>query len=178
MPLSKKIVIVGPKCGGKTALANYLSERFDPDDERSKKAKLNLDTYTPTAGTRIIEMTVKGFDVELWDTSGDHKYENCWKAMMTEADGVILVYNPDAPAQDEQIEDWYDFFVKKNGLANEQCVAIAFRTNQGSNERFRAPPLFSKVTAALISANNVGDAADLFQDLAQGMGIMGTKSRK
>ena len=107
MPIAKKIVIVGPKCVGKTALTNYLAEKFDPDDERSKKAKLNLDTYTPTAGTRILEMTVKGFDVELWDTSGDHKYESCWKAMMTEADGIILVYNPDAPAQDEQIEDWY-----------------------------------------------------------------------
>jgi intraflagellar transport protein 22 len=179
MPLSKKIVLVGPKCVGKTALANYLNDKFDTDEDRAAKAKLNLDTYTPTAGTRILEMTVKGFDVELWDTSGDHKYESCWKAMMTEADGVILVYNPDAPAQDEQIEDWFDFFVRKNGLQNEQCMAIAFRTNQGTTERFRAPPLFSKVTAALVSANNVSDVVDMFVDIATGTSsIMGDRSRK
>ena len=165
---SKKIVLVGPKGAGKSALASYLSEKFDPDEDRRKKAKLNLDNYNPTAGTRIVEMTVKGIDVELWDTSGDHKYENCWRALMTEADGVILVYNPDAPAQDEQIEDWYDFFVRKNGLDNDQCMAIAFRTNDGTTERFRAPPLFSKVTAALITANNVSDVADMFIDHVRG----------
>ena len=167
MPQGKKIVLVGPKGSGKSALTSYLSECFDSDEERRKKAKLVLDNYSPTAGTRIVEMTVKGIDVELWDTSGDHKYENCWRAMMTEADGVVLVYNPDAPAQDEQIEDWYDFFVRKNGLDNDQCMAIAFRTSDGATERFHAPP-FSKVTAALITANNVSDVVDMFTDHVRG----------
>ena len=35
---SKKIVIVGPKGAGKSALTSYLSEKFDPDEERRKKA--------------------------------------------------------------------------------------------------------------------------------------------
>jgi hypothetical protein len=55
-----------------------------------------------------------------------------------DSDGVILVYNPDAPAQDQQIGDWFEFFVKKNGLKEEQCMIFAHRGNQGiSNERFR-----------------------------------------
>lgn len=55
---------------------------------------------------------------------------------MADADGVILVYNPDAPSQDQQINDWFEFFVKKNGLKDEQCMVFAHRSGQ-STERFR-----------------------------------------
>ena len=55
---------------------------------------------------------------------------------MAEADGIVLIYNPDAPAQDQQINDWFDFFVKKNGLRDEQCMIFAHRTGE-STERFR-----------------------------------------
>ncbi|RYY81214.1 hypothetical protein EON63_15890 [archaeon] len=37
-----------------------------------------------------------------------YRYEGCWRAIMSECDGVVLVYNPDAPAQDQQLNDWYD----------------------------------------------------------------------
>ncbi len=55
---------------------------------------------------------------------------------MADTDGVILVYNPDAPAQDQQISDWFDFFVKKNGLKDEQCMIFAHRV--GNSEKFKA----------------------------------------
>ena len=57
---------------------------------------------------------------------------------MNEADGVLLVYNPDAPAQDQQIGDWFDFFVRKNGLRDEQCMVFAHRQSLNNNEKFRA----------------------------------------
>jgi hypothetical protein len=41
---------------------------------------------------------------------------------MAEADGVILVFSPDVPGQDQQISDWFDFFVKRNGLKEDQCM--------------------------------------------------------
>lgn len=62
---------------------------------------------------------------------------------MHEADGVILVYNPDAPAQDQQIGDWYDFFVRKNGLKDEQTIVFAHRTDLSNGDRFR-PRKFSR----------------------------------
>lgn len=64
------------------------------------------------------------------------RYESGWKAIMTGADGVILVYCPDAPSQDQLICDWYDYFVKKNGLKDEQCIVLAHRTSH-TTERFR-----------------------------------------
>ena len=41
---------------------------------------------------------------------------------MTNADGILLVYNPDAPGQDQQVADWFDFVIRKNGLKGEQCL--------------------------------------------------------
>ncbi len=59
---------------------------------------------------------------------------------MHEADGIILVYNPDSPGQDEQIADWLDFFVRKNGLSDEQCMVFAHRTNPSSNQSDKFRP--------------------------------------
>ena len=63
------------------------------------------------------------------------RYEGGWKALMAYTDGVILVYNPDAPGQDQQLSDWFDYFVKRNGLKDEQCLIFAHR--EKSNEKFK-----------------------------------------
>lgn len=86
---------------------------------------------------------------------------------MAEADGVILVYNPDAPAQEQQLGDWFDFFVRKNGLKDEQCMIYAHR-NINATERFRArksllsesaPPYFSSLHRASTSPFPIARAA-------------------
>ena len=41
--------------------------------------------------------------IELWDTSGDFKYEKCWDAIKKDTHGVIFVYNPKAPNIEEQL---------------------------------------------------------------------------
>lgn len=70
-----------------------------------------------------------------------NRYEAGWRAVMAYTDGVILVYDPDAAGQDQQLTLWYDFFVKRNGLRDEQCLIFAHRGN--SNEKFKprkSPP--------------------------------------
>ena len=32
--------------------------------------------------------------VELWDVSGDFKYEKCWAPIQKDAHGIIFVYDP------------------------------------------------------------------------------------
>jgi intraflagellar transport protein 22 len=56
---------------------------------------------------------------------------------MNESDGVLLVYNPDAPSQDQQIGDWFEFFVRKNNLRDEQCMVFAHRSNSSNGDKFR-----------------------------------------
>jgi len=173
MPATK-LVIAGPKGAGKSAIASFLSGQQD---------QIRTDKYDATAGVRILEFeaTVRGeaVAVELWDASGDHSYENCWKGITQDADGVILVYNPEGPGQDQQIGDWFDFFVTQSGLKDEQCMAIAFRTTQNSSERFRPPPLFSKVTAALHTSEKAEEIKIMFDDFLKSItNYNGQRSRK
>jgi hypothetical protein len=56
---------------------------------------------------------------------------------MHEADGVVLIYNPDAPSQDQQIGDWFEFFVRKNNLREDQCIVFAYRSNPSNGDKFR-----------------------------------------
>jgi hypothetical protein len=121
---------------------------------------------------------------------------------MDKADGVVLVYNPDAPAQDQQINDWFDFFVRKNGLRDEQCMLIAHRVGQQqSSERFRPrkyyyhikvcvqtfsdsyfmpidflATTFSKVTSALTTASSGSELKTMFSNFVRDISSM--KGRK
>eukprot|EP01039_Chlorochromonas_danica_P011469 gene11468-12828_t len=154
-----KVIVVGPKACGKTQISNFLLGQTD---------SLVIGNISPTAGCRILEGEVKGkgnnpISVELWDTSGDPRYEACWRAVMAEADGVILIYNPDAPAQEQQLSDWFDFFVRKNGLKDEQCMIFAHR-NINATERFRAPPIFSKVSASVTTTQSGEDMKAMFEN--------------
>ena len=45
--------------------------------------------------------------IELWDASGDFKYEKCWAPMMKDAHGIIFVYDPACP----NLEDVLNQFV-------------------------------------------------------------------
>lgn len=71
------------------------------------------------------------------------RYESGWRAVLAYTDGVILVYDPDSPGQDQQLTLWYDYFVKRNGLRDEQCLIFAHRGN--STEKFK-PRKFSHLT--------------------------------
>ena len=33
-------------------------------------------------------------NIELWDVSGDMKYEKCWGPIQKDAHGIIFVYDP------------------------------------------------------------------------------------
>lgn len=98
---------------------------------------------------------------------------------MANADGIILVYNPDAPAQDQQLTDWFEFFVRKNGLKDEQCMIFANKatnTKTNTNERFRPPPLFSRVTAAVLTQDSGPDLKTMFENFIKD--IQGLKTRE
>jgi len=128
-----KFIVAGPKGSGKTMISNCIAGQSD---------KLTTENYQPTAGVRILEHELRlsgiseEINVEIWDASGDHKYEGGWRAVMAYTDGVILAYNPDAPGQDQQLTDWFDFFVRRNGLKDEQCLIFAHRGG-ASAEKFK-----------------------------------------
>eukprot|EP00966_Prymnesium_polylepis_P208119 4820742-Prymnesium_polylepis.1 len=62
--------------------------------------------------------------VELWDCSGDRRYENCWTAILRETNGVVMVYDPTIKEQEKDIEMWYKSFVAPLGLPDSQILIL------------------------------------------------------
>ncbi|XP_064460050.1 intraflagellar transport protein 22 homolog [Ornithodoros turicata] len=123
-----KIVVVGPLQSGKTAISNFLAEATESSHGQ----------YSPTVGVRILEfesesIAVKGrqrrASIELWDCSGDEKYESCWPAIAKDAHGVMLVHNPNQKNIEKELETWYNSFVLSQGMDDEQCAVFQYRSS-------------------------------------------------
>lgn len=122
-----KILVVGPKRSGKSAIANLLAGPDSPEGMRIAGIP-----YDETAGCRILEFDFSAergssnkIPIELWDCSGDLMYESCWPAIKQGAKGVVLVFNPENAAQASEMNQWFDWFVLKGGLQPEQCLVLA-----------------------------------------------------
>mmetsp|Transcript_25807 Transcript_25807/g.35471 ORF Transcript_25807/g.35471 Transcript_25807/m.35471 type:complete len:103 (-) Transcript_25807:213-521(-) len=85
--------------------------------------------------------------------------EQSWPTLMALCLYIILMPHP------KMSNYWtgLTFFVKKNGLKDEQCMIFAHRSAD-SNERFRPPPLFSRVSAALTGPQSGADVKSLFEN--------------
>lgn len=99
-----------------------------------QKQDETLTLYSPTVGCRIIKFNTKkdGLPVEVWDTSGDMKYERCWPAFVygnddstskynttnkiseqpslkkNNVDAIILIYNPENPNHMSERQTWLE----------------------------------------------------------------------
>ncbi|XP_037537725.1 intraflagellar transport protein 22 homolog [Nematolebias whitei] len=117
-----KILFVGPTESGKTVLANFLSDTTENVGGE----------YRPTKGARILEFESqlegsgdKTCDVELWDCSGDFRFESCWPALMKDCSGVVVIFNPDVPSHLKEIETWFSMFISTQSLQDKQCLLVA-----------------------------------------------------
>ncbi|RLN49706.1 hypothetical protein BBJ28_00005035 [Nothophytophthora sp. Chile5] len=108
------LAAVGVVCAAHQ-IANFLAEHSDRLGGQEH--------YQPTMGVRILELEKGKASVELWDVSGDQKYalfraallglysyEACWPAVMKDADGVILVYNPESHVHESEALLWFVVF--------------------------------------------------------------------
>ncbi|KAG5193104.1 FAP9, ras superfamily GTPase-like flagellar protein [Tribonema minus] len=159
-----KIVVCGPSRGGKTSLANFLAGLSESVGHPSLK-------YEPTAGVRILECErqpgIAGGKVmvELWDVSGNMSYETCWPAIIKDADGVVLVFNPEIPTHEPEIATWYDQFALGPKVPIECCLVVAHRADPKPVPRPRVPPKLANVAAVSTSFASAQAAAAAFDDL-------------
>jgi len=135
-----KIIVVGPSESGKTYLSNFLADATE----------FSGGEYHPTQGCRILEFETsprgcKNVDVEMWDCSGDRKFESCWPAMARDASGAVFVYNPDQPNHDKELDSWYDFIIKNHHLKEPQCHVFAHKKPGTGGESCQLSNQFSKI---------------------------------
>ncbi|XP_041979676.1 intraflagellar transport protein 22 homolog isoform X2 [Aricia agestis] len=142
---------------GKTAVANFLSESSAADDVISR----------PTQGVRIVEIQLSlnvndkqcKVDVELWDCSGDHKFESCWPAFRAGVHGVILVCSPNTVnVAAREMELLYNYFVSQAKLSAKQCVVLYnCSEDQDDLDVLNLSPTFSKVSQVAVNLKTGGN---------------------
>ncbi|XP_025756170.1 intraflagellar transport protein 22 homolog isoform X2 [Oreochromis niloticus] len=96
----------------------------------------------------------KSCEVELWDCSGDFKFESCWPAIMKDSSGVVIIFNPDVPSHLKEIEMWHSMFISSQGLQDSQCLLIAHH-KPGSGVEDRRLPLASHLSRLLLIHSNL-----------------------
>ena len=69
--------------------------------------------------------------LELWDVSGDFKYEKCWAPMQKDAHGIIFVYDPSNPAAEDMLNQLVQLFPKAMMLQPKFCMVFINHFNVG-----------------------------------------------
>jgi hypothetical protein len=110
-----KILLVGPSKARKSAIASFVTGI----------AESIGDSIGPTMGVRILECDRGGNAVELWDVSGDQAFEGTWPAIQKDADGILLLCDPEGAGQARELELWHEWFVQKTGIPPERVAAWA-----------------------------------------------------
>ena len=163
-----KVLVLGPKRCGKTRIANFLSGFEEAP---------NFEVYKPTAGTRILEFeriakagkTSINMQVELWDCSGDRRYENCWTAILREAHGVVMVFDPTIKEQEKDIEKWYKTYTARLGLKDGAIMVFAHSAS-GSRSTYQAPRTLDKFTFLNTTLDNEDSSSGMRQAFSQFLG--------
>mmetsp|Transcript_86803 Transcript_86803/g.201993 ORF Transcript_86803/g.201993 Transcript_86803/m.201993 type:complete len:193 (-) Transcript_86803:63-641(-) len=137
----QKVIVVGPPEAGKSTISNVLAETAEAASE----------VYRPTAGVRILECEAEvrsasqRITVDLWDVSGDTKYQKCWPAIKKDSVGVVLVYNPEKQNQETEIEQWFQQFPKTMNMSAAQVMVVQSLRQSNMPRRM---PLPAKLAAA------------------------------
>lgn len=136
-----KIALIGPCKAGKTKIANQIDGRpLLVDQTFLVPPESNpLQYYDPTAGVRILEFeeNINGRSpdnsisalltvmIELWDCSGDDKYESCKLAITDKLDGAIVIFDPTSKEQATEVRVWCEYFIKHSKLSDGQITIFA-----------------------------------------------------
>eukprot|EP00356_Strombidium_inclinatum_P002164 CAMPEP_0170480372 /NCGR_PEP_ID=MMETSP0208-20121228/1238_1 /TAXON_ID=197538 /ORGANISM="Strombidium inclinatum, Strain S3" /LENGTH=171 /DNA_ID=CAMNT_0010752907 /DNA_START=48 /DNA_END=563 /DNA_ORIENTATION=+ len=108
---------------GKSTISNILG---DLQDGLSS-------IYRPTQGLRIVEFekdppaSAKQFGkvhVELWDVSGDFKYEKGWAPIQQDVQGIMFVYDPTNPDSENDLKTFVEKFPKALRIKPVLCQAF------------------------------------------------------
>ncbi|KAM9789165.1 intraflagellar transport protein 22 homolog [Neosynchiropus ocellatus] len=165
--LKAKILFVGPNESGKTVLANFLSDTTENVGGE----------YRPTQGVRILEFESqpegggdKTCDVELWDCSGDFKFETCWPAVMKDSSGVVIVFNPDVPSHLKEIETWHAMFISSQSMQDNQCLLIAHHKPRSEVQEGRLPLASHLSRLPLIHSNLDEESEDVRTEFRRYLG--------
>eukprot|EP01136_Pigoraptor_vietnamica_P010270 Opistho-1_new@3312 len=152
-----KVLVVGPSQAGKTVISNFLADLSDSV----------VGDYKPTQGVRILEFDRElpsagrqrsvTAQVELWDVSGDSRFEACYPAILKDAIAVVLVFDPEDKSQTAAIENWHSRFVYQTGLKDNQCIVFAHRSTQSGSGKVKLSKNMQKIPVFMTNVESTGE---------------------
>jgi len=148
-----KIVVAGPPRSGKTELVDLLSAASKGFQGRP---------YQATVGVRIQECATQievnglqaNISVQLWDTSGDEKFQACWPAICKDADGIMIVYDALDDVSGRAVAGYARGFTP--GFEPVQVLIVANRMSQSTAKAAR-PKLIRSLEHALVVIINTSE---------------------
>jgi hypothetical protein len=111
-----KILLVGPSKARKSTVASFVAGISESIGE----------SVGPTIGVRILECDRGGNSVELWDVSGDQAFEGTWPAIQKDADGVLLMFDPDGEGQMRELELWHEVCARRTSCCPPSATGFAY----------------------------------------------------
>ena len=169
--IKAKVLVMGPKRCGKTRVANFLAKHDENPDFSAP--------YKATKGARILEFEEgvqlgrknATLNVELWDCSGDRQYEACWPAILRDAVGVLLVYDPTVKEQEKDIESWYKSFCARLGLKDSQVLLFAHQPQTaGGRSTYQAPRVLDRFRFLNTTLDNEDSSSAMRRAFSQFLG--------
>ena len=96
--ISLKILLVGDSAVGKTTLLiKYIEDKFS-------------DTHITTIGVeykdKVITINGRKVNLQIWDTSGQERYQAITKNFYRNADGIIFVFDVTKEESFKHLKDW------------------------------------------------------------------------
>ena len=106
-----KLILIGDTSVGKTSLLNRFTER-------------SFHTfYNPTIGidfrVKSLKINNKLIKLQIWDTSGNERFQVITSLYYKNADGFIILYDTTNPSSLKNVQTWYDRVEKHCIKAND-----------------------------------------------------------
>eukprot|EP00049_Salpingoeca_infusionum_P006766 m.111147 g.111147 ORF g.111147 m.111147 type:complete len:188 (+) comp13432_c0_seq3:389-952(+) len=119
--------------------------------------------------------------VELWDVSGDEKYQSCWPAIAKGVQGAIVVFDVNKEGQENDLDIWFKKFVKGTKIRSGQCLVVANNpsTEPSIRDSVAVGGPLSKAKLVMADIQENPDALrDAFFDLMKGVSEFVRKQRE
>jgi Rab-like protein 5 len=152
-----KIVFAGPPLSGKTELADMVSAASKAFQGNTKPTVcLRILEFSTTIDVSGLQSTISA---QIWDTSGDEKYNATWPAVAYETDGLVLVYNAFDRTQGRSIPNYAKAFA--HGLQGHTVLLVAHKIGTSEEKPIRAK-LPKPIDSARIVVVNAKEPLDDF----------------
>ena len=110
-----KIIILGNSGVGKTCIINrYIFNQFNSDNDS---------TFGSSLSSKAIKKDKIKYKLNIWDTTGQEKYQSITNLFIKGANAIILVYSIDSLSSFEGLNFWYES-IKEHLQGNDYILFV------------------------------------------------------